>query len=131
MEIDFSHKNCTFKLQINFDRHNAGLKFIYCLRFDLPNFSLPSTFKDKKNHNRFNPFHHHSEICRRRLKHVRKDFTFTSFYISFTPHALLAKRLIGKVCVPLQNPLQNAKYFSHQRIRGLCRVSVLRNIWIK
>jgi hypothetical protein len=41
MEIDFSHKNCTFKLQINFDRHNAGLKFNYCLRFDLPNFSLP------------------------------------------------------------------------------------------
>ncbi len=46
MEIDFSHKNCTFNLQINFGRHNAGLKFNYCLRFDLPNFSLPSTFKE-------------------------------------------------------------------------------------
>jgi hypothetical protein len=34
-----------FKLQINFDRHNAGLKFSYFLRFDLPNFSLPSTLK--------------------------------------------------------------------------------------
>jgi hypothetical protein len=34
-----------FKLQINLDRHNAGLKFSYFLRFDLPNFSLPSTFK--------------------------------------------------------------------------------------
>ncbi len=44
MGIDFSHKNCTFKLQINFDRHNARLKFNYCLRFGLPNFSLPSTF---------------------------------------------------------------------------------------
>jgi hypothetical protein len=28
----------------NFDRHNAGLTFNYCLRFDPPNFSLPSTF---------------------------------------------------------------------------------------
>jgi hypothetical protein len=45
-ETDFSLKNCTFKLQINFDRHNVGLKFSYFLRFDLPNFSLPSTFKD-------------------------------------------------------------------------------------
>jgi hypothetical protein len=32
-------------LKINFDRHNAGLTFNYCLRFDPPNFSLPSTFK--------------------------------------------------------------------------------------
>jgi hypothetical protein len=37
----FFTKNCTFNLQINFYRHNAGLKFCYCLRFDLPNFSLP------------------------------------------------------------------------------------------
>jgi hypothetical protein len=35
----------TQKLQINFDCHNAGLTFNYCLRFDPPNFSLPSTFK--------------------------------------------------------------------------------------
>jgi hypothetical protein len=42
---NFLHKNCTFKLKINFDRHNAGLTFNYCLRFDPPNFSLPSTFK--------------------------------------------------------------------------------------
>jgi hypothetical protein len=33
-----------FKLQINFDRHNVGLKSSYFLRFDLPNFSLPSAF---------------------------------------------------------------------------------------
>jgi hypothetical protein len=44
-EIDFLHKNCTFKLQINFNRHNAGLTFNYCPHFDPPNFSLPSTFK--------------------------------------------------------------------------------------
>jgi hypothetical protein len=42
------HKNCTFKFHINFDRHNAGLKFNYCLRFDPPNFSLPSTLKVPK-----------------------------------------------------------------------------------
>ena len=47
MEIDFLHKNCTFKLQINLDHHNSGLKFNYFLRFDRPNFSLPSTFKVK------------------------------------------------------------------------------------
>jgi hypothetical protein len=41
----FLPKNCTLKLQINLDRHNAGLKFDYCLRFDPPHFSLPSTFK--------------------------------------------------------------------------------------
>jgi hypothetical protein len=39
----------TQKLYVQFanklHRHNAGLKFSYCLRFDLPNFSLPSTFK--------------------------------------------------------------------------------------
>jgi hypothetical protein len=35
----------TQKLQINFDRHNAGLTFNYCLRFDPPNYSFPSTFK--------------------------------------------------------------------------------------
>jgi hypothetical protein len=29
---------------MNFDRHNAGLQFNYCLCFDPPNFSLPSTF---------------------------------------------------------------------------------------
>ncbi len=66
------------------------------------------------------------------IKTRQKGFSFYKFlHLFFTPHALLAKRLIGKVWVPLQNPLQNAKYFSHQRIRGLCRVSVLRNIWIK
>ncbi len=32
-------------MQIKLDRHNAGLKFNYCRRFDPPNFSLPSTFK--------------------------------------------------------------------------------------
>ncbi len=26
----FLHINCTFKLQVNFDRHNAGLTFNYC-----------------------------------------------------------------------------------------------------
>ncbi len=36
-----------FKFHINFDSHNAGLKFNYCLRFDPPNFSLPSTCKYK------------------------------------------------------------------------------------
>jgi hypothetical protein len=34
-----------FKFKITLDRHNAGQKFIGCLPFDLPNFSLPSTFK--------------------------------------------------------------------------------------
>ncbi len=34
-----------FKLQISLDRHNAGLKFNYCLRFDPHHFSLPSTLK--------------------------------------------------------------------------------------
>jgi hypothetical protein len=34
-----------FKFKITPDRHNAGLKFNGCLPFDLPNFSLPSTFK--------------------------------------------------------------------------------------
>jgi hypothetical protein len=29
----------------SFDHHNAGLTFSYRLRFDQPNFSLPSTFK--------------------------------------------------------------------------------------
>jgi hypothetical protein len=48
MEIDFSRKNYTFNLPINFDPHNAGLKFNNYLRFDLPNCSLPSTFKEKK-----------------------------------------------------------------------------------
>ncbi len=33
-----------FKLQISMDRHNSGLKFNYCLRFDPHHFSLPSTF---------------------------------------------------------------------------------------
>jgi hypothetical protein len=32
-------------LQISLDRHNAGLNFNYCLRFDPHHFSLPSTFK--------------------------------------------------------------------------------------
>jgi hypothetical protein len=36
--------NCMFKLQINFDHHNAGLKFNNCLRFDPRHFSLLSTF---------------------------------------------------------------------------------------
>jgi hypothetical protein len=36
-----------FKLQISLDRHNAGLKFNYCLRFDPHHFSLPSTYKGK------------------------------------------------------------------------------------
>jgi hypothetical protein len=33
-----------FKWQISLNRHNAGLKFNYCLRFDPCHFSLPSTF---------------------------------------------------------------------------------------
>jgi hypothetical protein len=33
-----------FKFNITLDRHNAGQKFNCCLRFDLPNLSLPSTF---------------------------------------------------------------------------------------
>jgi hypothetical protein len=44
-EIYCLQGNCTFKWQINFDRHNAGLKFNYCLRFDPRHFSLLSTFK--------------------------------------------------------------------------------------
>ncbi len=40
-------------MQINLDRHNAGLKYNYCLRFDPPNFSLPSTFKQMLNNAHF------------------------------------------------------------------------------
>jgi hypothetical protein len=35
-----------FKWQISLDRHNAGLKFNCCLRFDPRNFLLPSTFNN-------------------------------------------------------------------------------------
>jgi hypothetical protein len=34
------------KFKITLHRHNAGLKLNCCLRFDIPNFWLPSTFHD-------------------------------------------------------------------------------------
>ena len=36
-----------FIFQITLDRHDAILKLNYCPLPDLPNFSLPSTFKEK------------------------------------------------------------------------------------
>jgi hypothetical protein len=37
-EIDFLHKNNTFKLQRTLDRHNARLKLNYCLLPDPPHY---------------------------------------------------------------------------------------------